>query len=389
MSGEAARLPAPVHADGRTSLDLLVKEASRQFTICNSCRYCEGLCAVYPAVERRDLFSTGDISQLANLCHDCRACYEACMYTPPHEYAINVPQILAAVRLEDYRRYVWPARPPRILRGWTGIFSGAIIASALVLIVAIIHVGGTSGLVSSGGEAQSPYNLIPYGALLAMLLVTAAYTVVVTGLAARKFWIATGAGGSGWPGRAIARAIWYAATLRYLRGGGGGCYDREETKPSASRRRLHAAVAYGFGSCVVSTTAAGIMQDMMGIAPPYGIVSVPVIAGLIGGAGLVAGCAGLLFLKTRAAQVTSVSEMTIKDYGLLTGLAFLALSGLATFLVRSTPAFGIVFLVHMAAIMVCFAAAPYSKFVHLVYRFLALVRDNIEIDAQPGGRAAG
>jgi citrate/tricarballylate utilization protein len=380
MSAEAASRPAPVHADGRTPLDLLVQEASRQLTICNSCRYCEGLCAVYPAMERRDVFSTADISQLANLCHDCRACYDGCMYTPPHEYGINVPQVLAAVRLEDYRRYVWPARPPRILRGWTGIFSGAVIASVIVLIVAVINVGGFSGLAASGIGASSPYKLIPYGALLVLLLIPAVFSVIVTGFAARKFWKETGAAtGRGWMGRAVAQAIWYAATLRYLRGGGGDCYYPEEANPSVGRRRLHALVTYGFGLCLVSTIAAAAMQDIAGIDPPYAVVSVPVLAGLLGGAGLLAGCAGLLFLKTRAAQVTSVSDMTIKDYGLLSGLAFLALSGLATFLVRSTPAFGPVFLIHMAAVMVCFATAPYSKFVHLVYRFLALVRDNIEI----------
>lgn len=331
-------------------------------------------------MERRDVFTTGDISQLANLCHDCRACYDACMYSPPHEYAINVPQVLAAVRLEDYRRYVWPARPPRVLRGWTGIFSGALVASVLVLIVAVINVGGFSGLVTSGTGAQSPYKLIPYGTLLTLLLLPTVFSLAVTVFAMRKFWKETGPTFAGRPTRALAQAVWYAATLKYLRGGGGDCYYPEEATPSAGRRRLHALVAYGFGLCLVSTVAAGIMQDIAGIKPPYPVVSVPVIAGLTGGAGLLAGCAGLLCLKTRSAQVTSVSEMTIKDYGLLSGLTFLALSGLATFLFRSTPAFGPVFLIHMAAVMVCFATAPYSKFVHLVYRFLALVRDNIELD---------
>ena len=31
----------------------LLKEADRQLTICNACRYCEGYCAVWPAMELR------------------------------------------------------------------------------------------------------------------------------------------------------------------------------------------------------------------------------------------------------------------------------------------------------------------------------------------------
>ena len=52
--------------------DLLV-EGKRQLDICNSCRYCEGYCAVFPALERRIDLTKADMVQLANLCHDCRA----------------------------------------------------------------------------------------------------------------------------------------------------------------------------------------------------------------------------------------------------------------------------------------------------------------------------
>ena len=112
-------------ADAKTSLDLLVEEAERQLNICNACRYCEGYCAVFPALERRNLLAESDVTQLANLCHDCRACYDACMYTPPHEFALNIPKILSEARLKSYQRYVWPARVPRLFRGWPGVFAGA------------------------------------------------------------------------------------------------------------------------------------------------------------------------------------------------------------------------------------------------------------------------
>ena len=51
-------------------------EARRQIEICNACRYCEGYCAVFPAIARARSFSDGDLTQLANLCHNCRGCWE-------------------------------------------------------------------------------------------------------------------------------------------------------------------------------------------------------------------------------------------------------------------------------------------------------------------------
>lgn len=80
-----------------------LEEARRQLQICNACRCCEGYCAVFPAITRRRAFPDADVVQLANLCHGCRDCYHACQYIVPHDFAINVPQALADVRLETYR----------------------------------------------------------------------------------------------------------------------------------------------------------------------------------------------------------------------------------------------------------------------------------------------
>ena len=79
-------------------------EADRLMTVCNSCRYCEGLCAVFPAMEMRRAFPDGDLNYLANLCHGCGACYYDCQFSPPHEFNVNVPRVLAQVRGEFLRR---------------------------------------------------------------------------------------------------------------------------------------------------------------------------------------------------------------------------------------------------------------------------------------------
>ena len=81
-----------------------VRDARREMEICNACRYCEGFCAVFPAMELRREFSAGDLSYLANLCHNCRGCYYACQYAPPHEWGINVPRSFAQVRARELRR---------------------------------------------------------------------------------------------------------------------------------------------------------------------------------------------------------------------------------------------------------------------------------------------
>src|SRR5277367_5676492 len=87
-----------------------VQEGERLLRLCNACRYCEGFCAVFPAMERRTVFSAADVNYLANLCHNCGECYYACPYTPPHEYALNLPKVLAEIRVETYARSAFPRR---------------------------------------------------------------------------------------------------------------------------------------------------------------------------------------------------------------------------------------------------------------------------------------
>ena len=64
-------------------------EVARTLQICNACRYCEGFCAVFPTMTRRLAFGQADIHYLANLCHNCGACFHACQYAPPQEFAVT------------------------------------------------------------------------------------------------------------------------------------------------------------------------------------------------------------------------------------------------------------------------------------------------------------
>jgi len=164
-------------------MDELFTEAQRQLNICNSCRYCEGYCAVFPALERRTVLEAGDITQLANLCHDCRACFHACMYAPPHEFAVDPPRILSRVRLATYDRYVHPRHLPGWLRGRNALATAAaLVAAALVVLIALT--GGIGALASHRG----PYQVISYPALLVTVLLPCAWSTAVMLRAAARYW---------------------------------------------------------------------------------------------------------------------------------------------------------------------------------------------------------
>ena len=112
--GRRAHLTSASSTGVDTSTSGFMKNVTWQLEVCNACRYCEGYCAVFPALERRRSFSPGDIQYLANLCFDCRACFYACMYAPPHEFGVNIPQAFARVRRESYEQYSMPAAARRL-----------------------------------------------------------------------------------------------------------------------------------------------------------------------------------------------------------------------------------------------------------------------------------
>src|SRR5688572_33395533 len=85
-----------------------IDRGAQVMTVCNACRYCEQFCPVFPAMEQRLTFAKADLNYLANLCHNCGECLYACQYAPPHEFGINVPRMLAEVRVTSYEDYCWP-----------------------------------------------------------------------------------------------------------------------------------------------------------------------------------------------------------------------------------------------------------------------------------------
>ncbi|OYX79755.1 MAG: tricarballylate utilization protein B, partial [Bradyrhizobium sp. 35-63-5] len=160
-------------------------------------------------------------------------------------------------------------------------------------------------------------------------------------------------------------------------GGGGGCTSESE-KPSALRRIFHHFTFYGFMFCFAATCLATVYHYAFGWHAPYALLSGPVLLGSIGGLGLLIGPAGLFVLARRRDPVLVDKPRLGMDTAFLSMLFLTSLTGFALMLLRDSAAMGLLLAVHLGVVLGLFLSLPYGKFVHGLYRYLALVKYNKE-----------
>ena len=361
----------------------LLREAERQMVVCNACRYCEGFCAVFPAMELRRTFSGRDLIYLANLCFDCRDCYYACQFAPPHEFGINVPRVFAQLRTETYRDYSWPRILSRLFRR-NGLAVGSITTACTMLVLLLVAAfQGPQVLAAVHAGEGAFYQVVPYTAMVLPASIVAVYGFAVLALGTYRFWRDT----HGDPAdvvdiRAFLRATADAFGLQYLQGGGAGC-NYPQASFSQARRWYHHLVFYGFLLDLASTTVAAIYHHFLHWEAPYPLLSWPVVLGSIGGIMLIVGTIGLLALKWRSDRALADQRMITMDVAFLVVLFLTSFSGMLLLALRETAAMGTLLAIHLGVVAALFITAPYGKFAHVVYRYAALVRNSLEQARQP------
>ncbi len=350
-----------------SSLDPLIEEAQRMLRICNACRYCEGFCAVFPALERRLDFTEPDVHYLANLCHNCGSCLYACQYAPPHEFRLNFPRMLAQVRATTYRKYAFP-------HFLSGLFTrnGAAASVITLLSLAVLF------FMVDGKANGSFYNAMPHSRMAGLFGVVSLLILIPLIAGALGFWRALDDRAAG--GRAEAAGD--ALTLKYLGGGGEGCTYPDE-KPSFARRRFHHLTFYGFVLCFAATCVGTFYHYVLRWPAPYPLLSLPVLLGSVGGIGLLLGPAGLLFLRIRRDTDLGDPRQDGMDVAFIALLFATSATGLALLALRDTTAMARLLALHLGIVLALFVTLPYGKFVHAVYRFAALVRYHVERKRPP------
>ena len=154
--------------------------------ICNACRYCEGFCAVFPAMTRRLEFRKADVHYLANLCHNCGACLHACQYAPPHEFA---RQRAAGDGAGARRRPTPTTRGRRRSARCTGAtgstLSLALAAGLALFLVLAVALNGSLWHEPLAGDF---YAVFPHNLMVAMFAPVFVFAVLALAIGVRRFW---------------------------------------------------------------------------------------------------------------------------------------------------------------------------------------------------------
>jgi citrate/tricarballylate utilization protein len=369
-SNAAARTAAPARVIPLTTAET---EAARELQICNACRYCEGYCAVFPAMTRRLEFVKADINYLANLCHNCGACYHACQYAPPHEFAVNMPRAMAVVRGQTYAEFAWPAALGALYRR-NGLTVALALAAGLTLLIALAcAVSAPSAPPARGGDF---YAVLPHNVMAALFGIVFLAAVVALGFGVARFWRDIAPGSPCAP--AVAEATMDVLGLKYLGGGhGDGCNETDD-RFTVTRRWFHHATFYGFALCFAATVIATMDHYLFGLHAPYPGGSAPVVLGVLGGIGLLVGPTGLLWLNLRRDPQAGDPSQRPMDRAFIALLLLTSGSGLALLVCRATAQMPTLLVTHLGIVLALFATLPYGKFAHGIFRSAALLKWTIE-----------
>jgi citrate/tricarballylate utilization protein len=111
------------------------------------------------------------------------------------------------------------------------------------------------------------------------------------------------------------------------------------------------------------------------------------VLGTAGGFAMVAGAAGLFRVKATEDRTPVARALVGPDYTLLVQLLLAAFTGLALLAFRGSRVMPALLAIHLGVILSLFVLLPYTKFVHAIYRALALARWAHERPASRPGAA--
>ncbi len=340
---------------------------------CYQCATCSSVCQLAPPgspFPRRQMLLAqwGQADRLASdpavwLCHQCNDCTVRC---PRDARPGDVMQSLRSMAVE---RLAVPAWLGRLVGGarwsWPLLF-----VLPLLFWIAVLYALGSLPDVPRVPIGQLIYEeVVPHWLIYLVYIPVAGLVVLAAAASAWRFWNSL-EGAKDRRGSFILAAIgalWEIATHKRF----------AKCEAAAPRRWGHFWLMWGFAGALVATTLAIVALYLMHDYPlpldhPFKWVGNAAAAMLLVG--------GVLILGHRLKEGGQAGKSTAYDNFFLATVLLVVVTGvlseLGRFAFRPGLAVGI-YVVHLGSILTLFATFPYSKFIHFVYRTLALIHEKM------------
>ena len=114
-------------------------------------------------------------------------CYSACMFTPPHEFAINIPKLMSELRVESYEHWSWPSA---LARSFTSKGRSALLscfAVAVIVIAGLVLIPSDRLFAVQSGPGAF-YKIVPYLAMVIPAVALFFYGIVIWLQGILRFW---------------------------------------------------------------------------------------------------------------------------------------------------------------------------------------------------------
>jgi quinone-modifying oxidoreductase subunit QmoC len=367
---------ATIITPDREFREALFRRGGADAARCFQCATCSSVCdlatpeTMFP--RRQMLWAQwGLVDRLAGdpsiwLCHQCNDCTVRC---PRDARPGDALQALRSLMIEHVGVPGWVARLVGAARTTWPILLGVPVLFWAVFIQA----------VNGFAVPRTPLvfgDLVPVWMIWTVFLPAAAFALVAAAIGARRCWSAWGAGTPRSGSLAAGLAAIAADVLLHRRFG---------TCGAARPRQIgHFLLLWGFAGALLTTTALGVMMDVLHVETPLPTLHPVKILGNVSAVLLVAGV--LWLLVNRLASPRTAGASRGYDAFFIALVVLLVLSGVAAELGRMflpVPIAIAAYVLHLGMVLSLFLTFPFSKFAHALYRTLAMAHERVATRRSP------
>ena len=338
---------------------------------CMQCATCSSVCDLAQAsgtiFPRRQILHAhwGLVDQLAAdpavwLCHGCNDCSVRC---PRDAHPADAMSAIRALVIEH-------VGTPRFLARLVGRAGATwpILIGAPVLFWAL-YIGAVSGFAPR--RLPLAYSdFVPQWMIYSVFIPAALFAVAASFVGAQRTWRAWGAaaGRQGSLLSGLARIVVDVLDHRRF----AAC------RAAAPRRSGHLLLLFGFLGALLTTSALGVLMDVLGVKTPLPWTHPIKLLGNASAILLVAGTVSLVL--TRIGGAAKVGRSIAFDSFFLSLVAAVVASGIGAELARVALAPSValaVYVLHLGTVLSLFLTFPFSKFAHALYRTLAMAHERL------------